>query len=84
MRKGYWQKHLDRALENPNREYVPAEDLADDYALLDDKAQAFHYLDKAFDDHEDFLTWKKTEHDFDVLHSDPRYADLLRRMGLPQ
>lgn len=82
--KGYWQKHLDLALENPNREYVSAEELADDYALLDDKTQAFHYLDKAFDDHEDFLTWIKTEHDFDVLHSDPRYADLLRRMGLPQ
>ena len=82
--KGYWQKQLDRALKNANREYVSYEDLADDYALLGDKAQAFHHLDKAYAAHEGFLPWIKTEHDFDVLHSDPRYADLLRRMGLPQ
>jgi TolB-like protein/DNA-binding winged helix-turn-helix (wHTH) protein/Tfp pilus assembly protein PilF len=82
--KGYWQKSLDRDLQQANREYISFYDIADDYALLGDKAQAFRYLEKAYVDHEDFLTWIKTERDFDVLHSDPRYADLLRRMGLPQ
>jgi TolB-like protein/Tfp pilus assembly protein PilF len=82
--KGYWQKQLDRSLKNTDREYVSDEDLADDYALLGDKARAFNYLEKAYAAHEGFLPWIKTEHDFDVLHSDPRYADLLRRMGLLQ
>ena len=82
--KGYWQKSLDRDLRQANREYVSSYNLADDYALLGDKAQAFRYLEKAYADHEDFLTWIKTERDFDFLHSDPRYADLLLRMGLPQ
>ncbi len=82
--KGYWQKSLDRDLKQANREYVSFLDIADDYALLGDKAQAFRYLEKAYAGHEDFLTWVKTERDFDILHSDPRYADLLRRMGLPQ
>jgi TolB-like protein/DNA-binding winged helix-turn-helix (wHTH) protein/Tfp pilus assembly protein PilF len=82
--KGYWQKSLDQDLKRANREYVSFYDIADDYALLGDKAQALRCLDKAYADHEDFLTWIKTERDFDVLHSDPRYADLLRRMGLPQ
>jgi TolB-like protein/DNA-binding winged helix-turn-helix (wHTH) protein/Tfp pilus assembly protein PilF len=82
--KGYWQKSLDRDLKQTNRAYVSSYNLADDYALLGDKDQAFRYLEKAYTDHEDFLTWIKTERDFDFLHSDPRYADLLRRMGLPQ
>ena len=82
--KGYWQKSLDRDLKQANREYISSYNLADDYALLGDKDQAFRYLEKAYADHEDFLTWIKTERDFDFLHSDPRYADLLRRMGLPQ
>ncbi len=82
--KGYWRKSLDRDLKQANREYVSFYVIADDYALSDDKAQAFLYLEKAYAGHEDFLTWVKTERDFDVLHSDPRYADLLRRMALPQ
>ncbi len=82
--KGYWGKSLDRDLKRANREYVSFYDIADDYALLDDRVQAFRYLEKAYADHEDFLTWIKAERDFDTLHSDPRYQDLLRRMGLPQ
>ena len=82
--KGYWQKSLDRDLERANREYVSFYDIAGDYALLGDKAQAFRYLEKAYVDHEDFLTWIKAERNFDILHSDPRFQDLLRRMNLPQ
>jgi len=81
--KGYWQKTLDRDLKQANREYVSFYNIADDCALLGDKAQAFRYLERAYADHEDFLTWIKTERDFDFLHSDPPYADLLRRMRLP-
>src|SRR5260370_29251011 len=82
--KGYWGKSLDRDLKQANREYVSFYVIADDYTLSDDKAQTFLHLAKAYAGHEDFLTWVKTERDFDVLHSDPRYADLLRRMALPQ
>jgi serine/threonine protein kinase/Tfp pilus assembly protein PilF len=52
------------------------------YAQLGDKENAFFWLNKAYDEHE--LLFIKTEPAYDVLRSDPRYADLLRRMGLPQ
>lgn len=81
--RGYFRKSLDRDLERSNREYVSPCDIAEDYALLGDKAQAFRYLDKAYADRDAGLVWIKAQRDFDTLHSDPRYADLLRRMGLP-
>jgi TolB-like protein/DNA-binding winged helix-turn-helix (wHTH) protein/Tfp pilus assembly protein PilF len=82
--RGYFRKLLDRDLERSKREFVSPYEIADYYALLGDKAQAFRYLDKAYAERDRWLTVVKTEHDFDVLHSDPRYADLLQRMGLPQ
>jgi TolB-like protein/Tfp pilus assembly protein PilF len=82
--RGYFRKVLDRDLERSKREFVSPYEIADYYALLGDKTPAFRYLDKAYAERDRWLTVVKTEHDFDVLHSDPRYADLLRRMGLPQ
>jgi TolB-like protein/DNA-binding winged helix-turn-helix (wHTH) protein/Tfp pilus assembly protein PilF len=82
--RGYFRKLLDRDLERSKREHVSPYDIADNYALLGDKTQAFRYLDKAYAERDRWLTAVKAEHDFDVLRSDPRYADLLRRMGLPQ
>jgi TolB-like protein/DNA-binding winged helix-turn-helix (wHTH) protein/Tfp pilus assembly protein PilF len=82
--KGYFQKILDRDLETSTREYVSPYGIAVDYALVGDQTEAFRYLDKACEERDIWLTWIKVEHDFDALRSDPRYADLLRRMGLPQ
>ena len=81
--RGYFRKLLDRDLERSKRVFVSPYEIADYYALLGDRTQAFHYLDKAYAERDRWLTVVKTDHDFDVLHSDPRYADLLRRMGLP-
>jgi tetratricopeptide (TPR) repeat protein len=81
--RGYFREVLARDLERSKREYVVPSDIADTYALLGDKEQAFRYLDKAYAERDIWLAWIKVEHDYDVLHSDPRYADLLRRMGLP-
>ena len=52
------------------------------YAGLGDKDQAFAWLEKGFQDKSGLLNFVVTETTFDPLRSDPRYADLLRRMGL--
>jgi len=54
------------------------------YAGLGDRDKAFEWLEKAYDERSPGLTWLKVEPMLDSIRSDPRYADLLRRMGLPQ
>jgi eukaryotic-like serine/threonine-protein kinase len=53
------------------------------YMLLGDKDRAFVWLNKAADGHSQIL-FIKSEPYWDSIRSDRRYADLLRRMGLPQ
>jgi len=52
------------------------------YAGLGDKDQAFAWLEKGFQDKNGSLDFVVMEVSFDPLRGDPRYADLLRRMGL--
>ena len=51
-------------------------------ATLGEKEQAFWWLEKAFRDHHPWLAQLKVDPQFDSLHGDPRFADLLRREGL--
>jgi len=53
------------------------------YVLLGDKDRAFAWLDKAYDEQAN-LNFIKVNPTWDSIRSDPRYAALLRRMGLPQ
>ena len=64
--------------------YVQATDLALVYAGLGDKDKAFAWLDKAYEERSFSLINLKVEPRFDFLHSDARFADLLRRIGLTQ
>ncbi|HTR45879.1 MAG TPA: protein kinase [Verrucomicrobiae bacterium] len=58
--------------------------LASAYAQLGDKDNAFLWLNKAYEVREVTLINLKVDWAFAPLHSDPRYADLVRRIGFPQ
>jgi tetratricopeptide (TPR) repeat protein len=66
------------------RRYVDPGQIAYAYAALGEKEQAFHWLDKAFSLKAESLQFIKLAKPMDPFRSDPRYADLLKRMGLPQ
>ncbi len=66
------------------RGYVPATSVAVIYAGLGEKDQAFAWLEKAYEEHAFQLQWLRVEPRWDSLRSDPRFADLVRRIGLPQ
>jgi serine/threonine protein kinase len=53
-------------------------------ALAGDRDQAFKYLEKAFSDGDSELLIVIRYPALDSLRSDPRYKDLLRRLGLPE
>jgi hypothetical protein len=54
------------------------------YAALGDKEQAFAALERAYTAHDFQLQYLKVEQHYDILRSDPRFTDLVRRVGLPQ
>jgi TolB-like protein/DNA-binding winged helix-turn-helix (wHTH) protein/Tfp pilus assembly protein PilF len=56
--------------------------IASYYSILDKKDESFEWLKKAYETHDGGLVAIKTDSDFDSLHSDPRFAELLRRMNL--
>jgi len=52
-------------------------------AMLGENDKAFKFLAKAFEDRRE-IVFVKVEPQLDNIRSDPRYADLLRRVGLSQ
>jgi TolB-like protein/Flp pilus assembly protein TadD len=54
------------------------------YAGLGDREQTFSWLEKAVQDRSGELVRIKWHPPFDSLHDDPRFKDLVRRMGLPE
>lgn len=52
------------------------------YLGLGDKDQAFAWLEKGYAQHSNLMTTLKVDPVFDPLRGDPRFQDLLRRVGL--
>jgi len=48
------------------------------------KEEALLWLEKAYDSHDTELTWLKVDPMFKPIHDDPRYQDLLKRVGFPE
>lgn len=71
---------IKEAVKKGNR--VTAAYCAATYAALGEKDPAFEWLEKAYATREPSFVFFKIDPRYDSLHSDPRYADLVRRMGL--
>ena len=75
---------LDQLKEIARQRYVPAYAFAMLYAGLGEKDQAFQWLERGYQDRAFDMPYLKVDPLIDNLRSDPRFADLMRRVGLPQ
>ncbi|MFQ5473545.1 MAG: tetratricopeptide repeat protein, partial [Dehalococcoidia bacterium] len=64
--------------ENPGDAFT----LAELYAALGEKDEAFRHLNAAYDYRVSFLPWLEYSPNMEVLRGDPRYDELLRRLNL--
>ena len=62
--------------------FIPAFLYALVYAGLEDKDQAFGWLEKAYEERFNRLAYLKQDALWDPLRSDPRFIDMLRRLGI--
>ena len=80
----YWNRTLKRYRKSAISHYVSPGMVAAVCARVGDKQCVFEWLEKGFEERDDLLINLKVEPIFDSLHSDPRFQDLVRRVGLPQ
>jgi TolB-like protein/DNA-binding winged helix-turn-helix (wHTH) protein/Flp pilus assembly protein TadD len=67
-----------------SKEYVSPGELSVLYAALGEREQAFASLERAYAAHDLQLQYLGCDPAFDALRADPRFKDLIRRVGLPQ
>lgn len=73
---------IEELRQNLSQGYLSPYHIATIYACLGDKDNAFEWLKKTVDEQGDFLIYAKIDPKLTNLHTDPRYAELLRRIGL--
>ncbi len=81
-RKTEAERVLRQLNEISNEKYVPDTLIAEIHALLGEKDRAFEWLDRAAEDHNSSLPEYVNEPVFDDLRADPRFHNLLQRIGL--
>ncbi len=90
FRNGGWSGALRHGIEvslaqrNSKAEYVSPYGIAGLYADSGDKEHAFDWLNTAYQEHDVSLVGIRTDFAMDSLRTDPRYTELVRKIGLPQ
>jgi len=72
-----------KRIETEEPGYVPPFGIIWAYAGLGDRDQAFAYLESSYEERRDRMVYLNVDPMLDPLRSDPRFKDLVRRVGLP-
>jgi TolB-like protein/Flp pilus assembly protein TadD len=74
---------ISRLKEHVQTDGIGRYEIALVYAGMGERNEAFRWLEKSYAAHDKGLTYLKIDPCLDPLRSDPRFHDLLRRVGLP-
>jgi hypothetical protein len=77
------RRMLEALQDHAKQKYVSPYDVAAIYVALAEKEQAFAWLETAFKERSHWLTHLKVEPRLDPLRSDPRFHELVLRIGFP-
>ena len=89
-RSGGWPAAARKGIEvlkahrNAKADFLAPYVIAELYADVGDKDHAFEWLNVAFQEHNLWMATLRTDPVMDPLHSDPRYIELVRKIGFPQ
>jgi len=81
-KRGEARRILNNLIEYSKENYVSSVEIAFVFSALGEKEQVFSWLEKAFRERDPYLFDLKNYHRFDPVRSDPRFTDLIRRIGL--
>jgi pentatricopeptide repeat protein len=73
---------LDELKRRRQEGYVPAAAFVEAYLGLAETDQAFAWLERAYQEHSIIMQELKVDPLFDLIRRDPRFVDLVRRVGL--
>ncbi|HKQ76183.1 MAG TPA: hypothetical protein VJ810_20990 [Blastocatellia bacterium] len=76
------QRALNGLKEASQRRFISSYGIAVIYTGLGDREQAFAWLNRAYDERDNWLNYLKVEPRLDPLRKDGRFTDLLRQVGL--
>lgn len=79
--QGYCRQEVNRLRQAAKEKYVSAKYFILAYLQLGEKESAFEWLQKAYEERGEVLLYLKVDPRFDLVRSDPRFKDLLRRVG---
>ena len=82
-RKHEAEELIDELKETARHQYVSGWFFAAAYIGLGQKDQAITWLERAYEEHDQWMVYVASNPGLDPLHSEPRFQSLLRRMNFP-
>jgi serine/threonine-protein kinase len=73
---------LDELESRSAHQYVPRYNIAVLHLALAERDEAFAWLEKAYEEHDVLVSFLKIDPKWDSMRSDPRFAAILKRVGL--
>ena len=89
-RKSSWKAYLRAVLDGLTTKFQRVSILQQPYVIaafharLGQNDEAIKWLEKAYEEREMRMTWISVAFEFDSMRSDPRFKELVRRLGLPE